>query len=114
MSISEFRLAGAVDILAARPASVPPASEHDRDELSGQQALPEVTMSLARDSLQPYFGRADEYQRLAWTGGHELAVILDAALTGGVSGSWLSGPTPGILGVSVLLGCCCCHVLCVP
>jgi len=39
-------------------------------------------MSLP-DSLQPYICQAGEHQRLAYTGGHELAVVLDAAITGG-------------------------------
>ena len=34
-------------------------------------------------SLRPYVGQATEHQRLAYTGGAELAVILDAAITGG-------------------------------
>jgi quercetin dioxygenase-like cupin family protein len=34
-------------------------------------------------SLQPRIRQAGEHQRLAYTGGHELAVILDAAITGG-------------------------------
>ena len=34
-------------------------------------------------SLQPRIRQAGEHQRLAYTGGHELAVILDAASTGG-------------------------------
>jgi quercetin dioxygenase-like cupin family protein len=34
-------------------------------------------------SLQPYVRQATEHQRLAYTGGAELAVILDAAITGG-------------------------------
>ena len=40
-------------------------------------------MSLPGGSLQPYIRQAGEHQRLAYTGGHELAVILDAAITGG-------------------------------
>ena len=40
-------------------------------------------MSLPSVSLQPYIRQAGEHQRLAYTGGHELAVILDAAITGG-------------------------------
>jgi quercetin dioxygenase-like cupin family protein len=40
-------------------------------------------MSQNGTSLQPYIRQADEFQRLAYTGGHELAVILDAAITGG-------------------------------
>jgi len=36
-------------------------------------------MSLPSVSLQPYIRQAGEHQRLAYTGGHELAVILDAA-----------------------------------
>lgn len=40
-------------------------------------------MSLPDASLQPYVRQAGEHQRLAYTGGGELAVILDAAITGG-------------------------------
>ena len=40
-------------------------------------------MSMPSSSLQPYVRQATEYQRLAYTGGAELAVILDAAITGG-------------------------------
>jgi hypothetical protein len=34
-------------------------------------------------SLQPYIRQAPEHQRLAYTGDTELAVILDAVITGG-------------------------------
>jgi quercetin dioxygenase-like cupin family protein len=34
-------------------------------------------------SVRPYVRQADEHQRLAYTGGAELAIILDAAITGG-------------------------------
>jgi quercetin dioxygenase-like cupin family protein len=40
-------------------------------------------MSVSSPSLQPYVRQAGEHQRLAYTGGAELAVILDAAITGG-------------------------------
>jgi quercetin dioxygenase-like cupin family protein len=40
-------------------------------------------MSTSSASLQPHIRQADEHQRLAYTGGAELAVILDAAITGG-------------------------------
>jgi quercetin dioxygenase-like cupin family protein len=40
-------------------------------------------MSVPSAALQPYVRQATEHQRLAYTGGHELAVILDAAITGG-------------------------------
>lgn len=40
-------------------------------------------MSLPAASLQPYVAQAGEHQRLAYIGGHELAVMLDAAITGG-------------------------------
>lgn len=40
-------------------------------------------MSMPSVSLQPYIRQADEHQRLAYTGGAELAVILDVAITGG-------------------------------
>jgi quercetin dioxygenase-like cupin family protein len=40
-------------------------------------------MSLPTASLQPYIAQAGEHQRLAYTGGAELAIILDAAITGG-------------------------------
>lgn len=40
-------------------------------------------MSIPSASLRPYVRQAGEHQRLAYTGGHELAVILDAAVTGG-------------------------------
>jgi quercetin dioxygenase-like cupin family protein len=40
-------------------------------------------MSVPGASLQAYIRQAGEHQRLAYTGGHELAVILDAAITGG-------------------------------
>jgi quercetin dioxygenase-like cupin family protein len=40
-------------------------------------------MSMPSASLQPYVRQATEHQRLAYTGGAELAVILDAAITGG-------------------------------
>jgi quercetin dioxygenase-like cupin family protein len=40
-------------------------------------------MSIPSASLQPYVRQVSEYQRLAYTGGAELAVILDAATTGG-------------------------------
>jgi quercetin dioxygenase-like cupin family protein len=40
-------------------------------------------MSVPSASLQPYIRQATEHQRLAYTGGAELAVILDAAITGG-------------------------------
>ena len=40
-------------------------------------------MSMPTASLQPYIRQATEHERLAYTGGAELAVILDAAITGG-------------------------------
>ncbi len=40
-------------------------------------------MSVPTASLQPYIRQAAGHQRLAYTGGAELAVILDAAITGG-------------------------------
>jgi hypothetical protein len=40
-------------------------------------------MSVPSASLQPYVRQAGEHQRLAYPGGAELAVILDAAITGG-------------------------------
>ena len=40
-------------------------------------------MPVPSASLQPYVRQATEHQRLAYTGGAELAVILDAAITGG-------------------------------
>ncbi len=40
-------------------------------------------MSMPTASLQPYIRQATEHQRLAYTGGAELAVILDATITGG-------------------------------
>lgn len=40
-------------------------------------------MSLPKASLRPYIRQAGEHQRLAYAGGSELAVILDAAITGG-------------------------------
>jgi quercetin dioxygenase-like cupin family protein len=40
-------------------------------------------MSLPGAALQPYIRQANEHQRLAYIGGGELAVILDAAITGG-------------------------------
>jgi quercetin dioxygenase-like cupin family protein len=40
-------------------------------------------MSVQGDSLQPYIRQANEHQWLAYTGGAELAVILDAGITGG-------------------------------
>ncbi len=40
-------------------------------------------MSVPSASPQPYIRQATEHQRLAYTGGAELAVILDAAITGG-------------------------------
>jgi quercetin dioxygenase-like cupin family protein len=40
-------------------------------------------MSVSSASLRPYIRQATEHQRLAYTGGAELAVILDAAITGG-------------------------------
>jgi quercetin dioxygenase-like cupin family protein len=40
-------------------------------------------MSTPTTSLQPYICQATEHERLAYTGGAELAVILDAAITGG-------------------------------
>jgi quercetin dioxygenase-like cupin family protein len=40
-------------------------------------------MSSPATVLPPYIRQAAEHQRLAYTGGHELAVILDAAVTGG-------------------------------
>ncbi len=40
-------------------------------------------MPVPSPSLRPYIRQASEHQRLAYTGGHELAVILDAAITGG-------------------------------
>jgi quercetin dioxygenase-like cupin family protein len=40
-------------------------------------------MSMPSASLQPYVGQADEHERLAYTGGAELAIILDAVITGG-------------------------------
>jgi quercetin dioxygenase-like cupin family protein len=35
------------------------------------------------EHLKPYISRSDEHQRLDWIGNMELAVILDAAATGG-------------------------------
>ena len=40
-------------------------------------------MSVSSASLQPYVRQAGEHQRLAYTSGAELAVILDATITGG-------------------------------
>ena len=40
-------------------------------------------MSVPDTTLPPYVRQADEHQWLAYIGGHELAVILDAAITGG-------------------------------
>lgn len=40
-------------------------------------------MSLPGASLQPYIAQAGEHERLAYTGGGELAIIIDAAITGG-------------------------------
>ena len=40
-------------------------------------------MSVPSASLQPYIRQAGEHERLAYTGGAELAIILDAAITGG-------------------------------
>jgi quercetin dioxygenase-like cupin family protein len=40
-------------------------------------------MSVPSASLQPYIRQATQHQRLAYTGGGEVAVILDAAITGG-------------------------------
>jgi quercetin dioxygenase-like cupin family protein len=40
-------------------------------------------VSLPTASLQPYIAQSGEHQRLAYTGGAELAIILDAAITGG-------------------------------
>ncbi len=40
-------------------------------------------MSVPSAALQPYIRQAGEHQRLAYTGGAELAIILDAAITGG-------------------------------
>lgn len=37
-------------------------------------------MSSPAASLQPYIAQAGEHQRLAYTGGHELAIILHAAI----------------------------------
>jgi glyoxylate utilization-related uncharacterized protein len=40
-------------------------------------------MSTPGASLPPYIRQAGEHQWLAYLGGHELAVILDAVMTGG-------------------------------
>lgn len=40
-------------------------------------------MSAPDLSLPPYIRQAAQHQRIAYTGGHELAVILDAAVTAG-------------------------------
>ena len=40
-------------------------------------------MSVPGTSLPPYIRQAGEHQRLAYTGGGEFAIILDAAITGG-------------------------------
>jgi quercetin dioxygenase-like cupin family protein len=40
-------------------------------------------VSLPGASLQPYIRQGDEHQRLDWTGGQEMAVVLDSAVTGG-------------------------------
>lgn len=40
-------------------------------------------MSLPTTPLQPCIRQATEHQRLAWLGGSELAILLDAAITGG-------------------------------
>lgn len=40
-------------------------------------------MSVPSASLQPCIRQATEHQRLAYTGGSELAILLDAAITGG-------------------------------
>lgn len=40
-------------------------------------------MSIPGPPLEPYVGQQDERQRLDWVGQMELAVILDAAATGG-------------------------------
>jgi quercetin dioxygenase-like cupin family protein len=50
--------------------------------LKGLRIIAEVYMSDPDASLQPYVRQATEHQRLAY-GGAELAVILDAAITGG-------------------------------
>ena len=38
---------------------------------------------MSAGSLTPYIRQASEHQRLVYSGGAELAVILDAAITGG-------------------------------
>jgi quercetin dioxygenase-like cupin family protein len=40
-------------------------------------------MSAPEVPRQPYIRQAGQHQRIAYTGGHELAVILDAAVTAG-------------------------------
>jgi len=40
-------------------------------------------VSLPTTPLQPCIRQATEHQRLAWLGGSELAILLDAAITGG-------------------------------
>lgn len=40
-------------------------------------------MPVPTASLRPYVRQAGEHQRLAYTGGTELAVVLDGAITGG-------------------------------
>jgi hypothetical protein len=40
-------------------------------------------MSVPSSSLQPCIRQSGEHERLAYTGGAELAIILDAAITGG-------------------------------
>jgi quercetin dioxygenase-like cupin family protein len=42
-----------------------------------------MDMSQPQSHLQPYISQADEHQWLAYLGGGELGVILDAAITGG-------------------------------
>jgi len=40
-------------------------------------------MSVPGAWLPPYIRQMGEHQRLAWTGGQEMAIILDSAVTGG-------------------------------
>src|SRR6266540_2374726 len=42
-----------------------------------------IVMAPPDVSLPPYIRQAGEHQRLAYTGGHELAVVLDAVITDG-------------------------------
>ena len=65
---------------------------------TGDRVAQTAAAMLLETKLEPVFHR-DSYGYRPGRSAHDALAVC---------------PTPRILGVSVLLGCCCCHVPCVP